>query len=140
MFFVYPVINGCKRREGLQLSRSVDRHVLACIDEQVIGIVIVGDLHCHHVRWLKHSHITIVEGDMLKSICDEQSLVQVVKEPISTKGPRFMYQEPVMESTRALAALAIIKAAIIIKITWTFFVNCMSISSIVFSVSNFVGF
>jgi len=60
------------------------RDELAEIQDQVIGFIILGDLNVHHIRWLRYSSGTSREGIMLKSVCDDFALKQLVDEP--TRG------------------------------------------------------
>ena len=60
------------------------REELAEIQDQVIGFIILGDLNVHHIRWLRYSSGTSREGIMLKSVCDDFALKQLVSEP--TRG------------------------------------------------------
>jgi len=60
------------------------RDELAEIQDQVIGFIILGDLNVHHIRWLRYSSGSSREGIMLKSVCDDFALKQLVNEP--TRG------------------------------------------------------
>ena len=57
---------------------------LAEIQNEALGILVMGDLNIHHARWLRYSNANTGEGQHLKEICDDHSLRQMVKEP--TRG------------------------------------------------------
>ena len=48
---------------------------------QVSGVVLVGDLNIHHIRWLKYSRENSLIGSEMKIFCDFHGLFQIVKEP-----------------------------------------------------------
>ena len=58
------------------LRKEIDK-----IKEEAQNIVIMGDLNIHHAKWLFHSNGISSEGIKLKEICDDYSLMQVVREP-----------------------------------------------------------
>ena len=54
------------------------------IEDGIIGVIVLGDLNLHHTSWLRYSNSITHEAELLKSIADELSLLQLVKEP--TRG------------------------------------------------------
>ena len=57
---------------------------LSNLKGEVVGIVIMGDCNIHHVRWLRYSNGNTAEGVLLKQICDDFNLKQLVDKP--TRG------------------------------------------------------
>ena len=57
---------------------------LAQIRDDIIGVVIAGDLNIQHARWLVHSNGISAEGVRLKQICDDHALRQIIDKP--TRG------------------------------------------------------
>lgn len=51
---------------------------------QALGTIVVGDLNCHNIRWLRHSSRNSPEGSALYNACLELGLVQRVRSP--TRG------------------------------------------------------
>jgi len=54
---------------------------LAELGEETSGYFFMGDVNIHHRRWLRYSIANTMEGSVLKEICDEYALQQLVKEP-----------------------------------------------------------
>ena len=54
------------------------------IRSEVIGCIIMGDCNIHHSRWLHFSNGNTPEGSLLKDICDDHGLQQLVRKP--TRG------------------------------------------------------
>ena len=46
-----------------------------------LGTIIIGDMNVHHLRWLRHSSRNSVEGDRLRSFCNQYGFQQLVSEP-----------------------------------------------------------
>ena len=59
-------------------------HEITELRDEVIGFLIMGDCNIHQLRWLLHSNANTAEGELLKRICDEHSLKQMIDEP--TRG------------------------------------------------------
>ena len=57
---------------------------LSLLRNDVIGTIIVGDLNCHHARWLYHSSSVTTEGCALQRFCMESGFQQIVRGP--TRG------------------------------------------------------
>ena len=57
------------------------RTELERLSNDYIGILCVGDHNIHHKKWLRFSNKNSREGEELKTICDEFSLLQEVKGP-----------------------------------------------------------
>ena len=47
----------------------------------VLGFIIMGDMNVHQQRWLIHSHSNTFEGSLLKEVCDDHALQQLIREP-----------------------------------------------------------
>jgi len=48
---------------------------------QVSGVMLMGDLNIHHIRWLKYSNQNTTIGAEMKMFCDFHGLQQIVKAP-----------------------------------------------------------
>ena len=68
-----------------------DEPILSLQDElfrirsDVLGIVVMGDCNVHHIRWPRYSNGTSADGSILKRICDDFGMKQLVDLP--TRGP-----------------------------------------------------
>ena len=54
---------------------------LAEIREEVIGIVLMGDINVHHRKWLRYSNGNSADGELLRGICDDYGLRQLIDSP-----------------------------------------------------------
>ena len=54
---------------------------LSQLRNDVIGTAIIGDLNCHHARWLYHSAGVSTEGRALHRFCMENGFQEFVKQP-----------------------------------------------------------
>ena len=54
---------------------------LTQLRHDVIGTVIIGDLNCHHIKWLYHSSGMSTKGRALHRFAMENGLEQMVKAP-----------------------------------------------------------
>jgi len=57
------------------------REELANHTPSCIGCIAAGDMNIHHKRWLKYSNSNTAQGDMLKCICNDYDLHQLVRSP-----------------------------------------------------------
>ena len=57
---------------------------LSVLRDEAVGTVVVGDLNCHNLRWLKFSSSVSTEGRFLQNCCAQSGLRQLVKQP--TRG------------------------------------------------------
>ena len=70
-------------------SSSIDhiesfREELERLSESTYGVIVLGDLNIHHRQWLYFSNADTPEGELLKDICDDHDLRQLVDKP--TRG------------------------------------------------------
>ena len=54
---------------------------LAELSSDAVGCIIMGDMNVHHARWLIHSNGISSEGRLLKELCENHGLIQIVREP-----------------------------------------------------------
>ena len=57
---------------------------LQCLRDDAIGTLVLGDLNCHHQRWLRFSANVSTEGRFLREVCVTNGFLQKVSEP--TRG------------------------------------------------------
>ena len=50
-----------------------------------LGIVVLGDLNIHHIKWLRHSNANTSSGEQMQEICADFDLKQLIREP--TRDP-----------------------------------------------------
>ena len=77
----FALCNWYRSPSALDVQIHSFREELAELQDQVIGFIILGDLNVHHIRWLRHSNGTSREGILLKSVCDDFELKQLINEP-----------------------------------------------------------
>ena len=61
------------------------RSAISALTSEVIGFIIAGNLNIHHSRWLRFSNDITSQAILLKEICDDLYLHQLVSEPIRGK-------------------------------------------------------
>ena len=76
---MYPLVNTNPKKQIIYVVEL--RH-------EGIGTIIVGDLNVHSKRWLSNSNKNNAEGELLRSICSELGLRQLVREP--TRGEHLL--------------------------------------------------
>ena len=68
-------------------GNSGDDHIYSFEQElielksEVIGFIVLGDLNIHHAKWLRYSNGNSRQGTLLKRICADVVLKQIVNEP-----------------------------------------------------------
>ena len=61
---------------------------LQCLRDDVIGTLVLGDLNCHHQRWLRFSANVSTEGRFLHDVCVTNGFSQKVSAP--TRGTTYL--------------------------------------------------
>ena len=68
-------------RVGGEIQIASIASELTEIREEVIGFLIIGACNIHRAKWLRYSNGNSAEGKLMKRICDDHGLKQLVTKP-----------------------------------------------------------